>query len=51
MLDELPRTANGKLDSKSPTSTRSITDPNWTPPFVAPRTSAEELLASVGLMF
>ena len=46
MLDELPRTANGKLDRKAlpaPDQSR----PELDAPFVAPRTSAEELLASV----
>src|SRR6185503_3956452 len=46
MLDELPRTANGKLDRKAlpaPDQSR----PELEAPFVAPRTSTEEMLASV----
>lgn len=46
LLDELPRTANGKLDRKAlpaPDQSR----PKLDAPFVAPRTSTEEMLASV----
>ncbi|MFN2529802.1 MAG: amino acid adenylation domain-containing protein [Pyrinomonadaceae bacterium] len=46
ILDELPRTANGKLDRKvlpAPDQSR----PELDAPFVGPRTSTEKLLASV----
>ncbi|HEY8228438.1 MAG TPA: amino acid adenylation domain-containing protein [Pyrinomonadaceae bacterium] len=46
VLDELPRTANGKLDRKAlpaPDQSR----PELDAPFVAPRTTMEEMLASV----